>query len=296
MAWEEVPGRMHLLDGLDWGVLWNVELKNLFCLNPDRSWGRRLIKLLCFLFTFVPFIYNKSSDSLTTSHYLNGTFYTYKRVPDLDHATVTSSQCESVGRYFPTHGNMTEAVWEEVICYEKDHNYGCMYLVTLWLPALFQYHILEGSGLDACLFFFVVFPFYPLLAFIVRVIGLFIPGDNWSKLVSRFALLEGDWEARLQIMMTLYVVFSRIDRGVSYFQVVGLALSMATLSLTGVYNARKKQTSLGWGGELRRGMYYLPSIFWKDVSRMTGISLLATLLQWWTLLLLLVMLLLGCAL
>ena len=121
-------------------------------------------------------------------------------------------------------------------------------------------------------------PFYPLLAFSVRVIGLFNPGDNWSKLESRFALLEGAWEARFQFMMTLYIVFSRADRGVSYFQMVALALSMASFSLTGVNNARKKQTSLEWGGEFRRGIYYLPSIFWKNVSRMTGISLLATLL------------------
>ena len=191
---------------------------------------------------------------------------------------------------------MTEAVWEEVRCFEKDHYYGCAYLFSLWLPALFNYHILKGSGLDACLFFFVVIPFYPLLAFSVRVIGLFNPGDNWSKLESRFALLEGAWEARFQFMMTLYIVFSRADRGMSYFQMVALALSMASFSLTGVNNARKKQTSLEWGGEFRRGIYYLPSIFWKNVSRLAGISLLATLLQWWTLLLLLVMLLLGYAL
>ena len=257
-----------------------MELKNAFCLNPDRSWGQRLINLLCFLLvTFGPFIWDKGKDALSTFHYLNGTFYT-KRVPDLDHATVTSSQCEYVGTYFRTHGNMTEAVWEEVRCFERDHYYGCAYLFSLWLPALFNYHILKGSGLDACLFFFVVIPFYPLLAFSVRVIGLFNPGDNWSKLESRFALLEGAWEARFQFMMTLYIVFSRADRGVSYFQMVALALSMASFSLTGVNNARKKQTSLEWGGEFRRGIYYLPSIFWKNVSRMTGISLLATLLQW----------------
>merc|ERR1712226_1048079 len=137
------------------------------------------------------------SDALSVYNFINGTTY-MKYVPDLNHASLNSGLCNHVGTHLRRDGNLSEVDYEEVECFERDPIWGFMSL------------------------FFIFFPFFVLT---VKTIGLLNPGRNWKILARRCAFAEGVWESRFQLLLQLFIIFTRADRAPSLVQMLAMASS-----------------------------------------------------------------------
>merc|ERR1712112_464747 len=97
-----------------------------------------------------PSLFDMGSEALSTYNFINGTTYT-KYVPDLNHLSVNSSQCTHVGTHLRNNGNISEVVYLEVECFERDPIWGYMSLVFIFLPGLGGLDV--WKGLNRALFF-----------------------------------------------------------------------------------------------------------------------------------------------
>ena len=270
-----------LPDGLDWQEL-RKEFGNLFQFKENRSWWMIVrTSLIIFATSVGPSLFDMGSDGLSMYHFINGTTYT-KYVPDLNH----SSQCTHVGTHLRNNGNRSEVVYLEVECFEQDPIWGYMSLFFMFLPGLGGFAI--WNGLKPCLLCswigWLTLPLFPFVLLTVKTIGVFNPGENWKILARRCSFVEGSWESRFQLLLQLFIVFTRADRAPSSVQLATMTSSVVMLSLSSLNNIRRQQKTVELGDEVRRALYLLPGILAASVSSTLLLALLATLLRYWVLL------------
>ena len=123
----------------------------------------------------LPTLFDMGTDALSTYKFINGTVYT-KNVPDLNHTSVNSSLCTLVGTYFRNNGNLSEVVYYEFECFERDLLAGYMSLFFIFLPGLLGGGcVWKGLHTGLC---FLILPIFPFFVLTVKMIGLLNPGEN----------------------------------------------------------------------------------------------------------------------
>ena len=139
-------GRDVIADGLNWAELVG-ELRSLLKFNKEKRDWWIIVKtsLIIFATSLAPSFFDMGSDALSTYNFINGTSYT-KYVPDLNHPSVNSSQCTHVGTHLRRDGNVSEVVYEEVECFEKDPIWGYMSLFFIFLSGLGGASVCHPTG------------------------------------------------------------------------------------------------------------------------------------------------------
>ena len=260
-------------DGLDWDELAS-EFRNLFKFNAENRSRGAIVKTFLIIFTtsLAPSFWDTGSDALSTYNFINGTTYT-KYVPDLNHSSVNSSQCTHVGTLLQKNGNISEVVYEEVECFEQDPVWGYVSLAFLILPGLDGGRV--WAGLNCCLGLTILtLPFFPFCLLAVKTIGLLNPGNNWKILAGRYAASEGFWESRYQLLLQLFIVFTRADRAPSLTQMCTLASSVVMLAKCSLDNLRRNQRTV----EIKAADF-LPGILARLVFFFGHLALLAAFLR-----------------
>lgn len=272
-------------DGLDWEEL-RIEWRDLFKDNPENrsSWTFVKTSLIIFATSLLPSLFDMGSDALSVYDFINGTTYT-KYVSDLSHLGLNSSQCNHVGSHLWRNGNdnYAKVVYEEVECFEQDPIWGYMSLFFILLPGIAGVEVWKGSKTHLC---FLTLPIFPFFVLTVKTIGLLNPGENWKLLSRRCAHAEGAFESKFQLLLQLFIVFTRADRAPSTVQLVTMASSVTMLAMSKLDEIRRNQKTVDLGDDVRRAMELFPRILLAIVSDVGYMALLATLLRYWVLLLL----------
>ena len=125
------------------------------------------------------------------------------------------------------------------------------------------------------------FPIFPLFVLVVKTIGVFNPGENWKILARRCAYLEGSWESRFQLLLQLFIVFTRADRFPSAVQLATMASSVVMLAISSLDDARRKQKNVELVDDVKRAIDLFPGILVYNLSQIGCMALLTTLLRYW---------------
>ena len=64
----------------------------------------------------------------------------------------------------------------------------------------------------------VTIPFFPLVIFLTKLLAVLTKGSELKKIDSLITLNEGAWESQFQLMLQLFIVFTRADRAPSAIQ------------------------------------------------------------------------------
>ena len=91
-----------------------------------------------------------------------------------------------------------------------------------------------------------------------KTVALFKPGKQWKKLCLRMTVVEGNYEARLQFLLQLFIVFSRSDREPSTLQIASLTISLIMIVKSQLADFLKDQPGLKIREEIRQNMELLP--------------------------------------
>ena len=126
-------------------------------------------------------------------------------------------------------------------------------------------------------------PFSPFFLLAVKTIGVFNPGKNWKVLARRCAFAEAPMESQFQLLIQLFIVFTRADRAPSSVQSITMASSVVMLCLTTLDVYRRTQKTVELGDDVRRTIHVLPFFLTTHVSTTGCMALLATLLRYWVL-------------
>ena len=125
------------------------------------------------------------------------------------------------------------------------------------------------------------FPIFPLFVLVVKTIGVFNPGENWKILARRCAYLEGSWESRFQLLLQLFIVFTRADRFPSAVQLATMASSVVMLAISSLNDARRQQKNVELVDDVKRAIDLFPGILVYNLSQIGCMALLTTLLRYW---------------
>ena len=71
---------------------------------------------------------------------------------------------------------------------------------------------------------------FPLQLIVIYLVACFNDGPQWSKLATKFSIAEGMYDASLQFVLQLFVVFTREDRYPSYVQLASMTTSIVFLA------------------------------------------------------------------
>ena len=74
-------------------------------------------------------------------------------------------------------------------------------------------------------------------------------------------------ESRFQLLLQLFIVFTRADRAPSTVQLGAMASSVVMLAISGLNDVRRKQKTVDLGADVRRAFDLLPGILATKVSK-----------------------------
>ena len=75
--------------------------------------------------------------------------------------------------------------------------------------------------------------FFPFA--LVKIVCLFCPvGPEWTCVIARITGFGGSWESAFQTILTLFIIFTRVDRQPSNIQIASLVASFVMITQTAI--------------------------------------------------------------
>ena len=177
------------------------------------------------------------TDYLQAVKFLWGSNYTKHVVNKTDFGN-----CSHIGRYTSFAGPTPEIVYEEIECFEVDEIWGCATLAIILLPGFcfarwtFLHARNHGckmlTSLGILAFFVISVPIFPLLVILLKVMAMTRPGPEIEKICNEMVSIEGVWESTLQLLLNLFIVFTRADRSPSTVQIASMFASLVLIVKT----------------------------------------------------------------
>jgi len=214
----------------------------------DRSW-RELIEafLITLILSFGMGILDVSLDWKQFTDYWFGALY-IKKMDTMMNLTDPDNNCTLLGWFVNFTPENETVAYYKYQCFERDPIFAMITLACHFLPGVFSLTILwrfinyygrERSRIRDCLWFIGVFvPLslitlvtFPLQFILVFMISLINQGPEWSHLSTKVAVAEGLYDASLQYVLQIFIVFTREDREPSDVQMATMASSMAMLAI-----------------------------------------------------------------
>ena len=206
---------------------------------PTSSWKN---VFFCLALTFQklgPSSWDIGTDINQGEAYLNGDTYT-KTVSRRNDSSIVNYDCTWVGTT-RTVNNDTESetgVTYTFECLEKDVLWGWLTLGLVFIfPGLCQaifLHMQSDFTKDkSCklksyfsMLLILVIPFFPLQVFIIKLLTLLSNGPEMKKICNLIIFAEGEYESTFQLILQLYIIFTRADRQPSTAQILSISTSM----------------------------------------------------------------------
>ena len=188
--------------------------------------------------------FDLGTDSFNGYTFLNGAHYK-KSVTNQSDESVNNkdSDCRWIGgmQNYDMTGNETKNYGKETFnydCYEVDIIWGIITLLIVFLPGVRQVAaFIYSKGAFKKLGWFkkmalyvsmlFTFPFQLIFVKFVEPFG----GPEWNKVGSLYSGLEAMWEGAPQLMLQLFIIFSRTDRQPSFIQLISLITSFASFMI-----------------------------------------------------------------
>ena len=179
------------------------------------------------------------SDFKLFANYLFGTMY-HKRVDDLNHKYVNSTDCELSQKTTVEAWSGTEWLEESVLydftCMEVDVIFAVFTVVFLMLPGVVWWltQLVWDNGIFAqhrCLAFCcgpLIIALYPVILVTSKLVAMFHQGPEFKQFCLVLSVCEGRYEAAPQLCLQLFVVLTRFDRSPTYLQWVAIISSAQT--------------------------------------------------------------------
>ena len=192
----------------------------------------------------IPTFYDLFTDSFAAKKFIQGTNYT-KFVNNLSDPAF-HEHCIHVGRFTSFHPE-PEIVYEEISCFEKDPIWGAVTVLLILLPGVNFASVVSRiisevmqskspiSGVALLLLLLIpAMLMFPLILILVKLVGLVNPGPEWKKITTGITSMEGEWESALQLLLTLFIIFTRADRRPAWWQYASLIASLVLVTKTSI--------------------------------------------------------------
>ena len=258
------------------------------------TWGNFFTVLTIGL---LPSLFDFGTDYLQAVNFLWGSNYT-KQVAN--HAWYTHfGNCSHIGRYTSFTGLTPEIVYDDVSCFEVDEIWGYATLGIILLPgfrvAVWSY--LEARNTEFSMLtslgilgiFTICAPLFPLLVLVLKVVAMTRPGPEIKKLSDKVVIIEGVWESTLQLLLNLFIIFTRADRSPSTIQLASTFTSLLLIVKTAIadfsvkFSHRKLPTKATLDDQVRHTLPLLPMFLFNTIFKLGSIGIVASLLRYWTL-------------
>ena len=245
-------------------------------------------------FGFLPSLFDFGTDYLQAMNFLWGSNYTKQVVNQTDFGN-----CSHIGRYTSFAGPTPEIVYDDISCFEVDERWGYATLGIIHLPGfrVAGWSYLEarnkGSSMLTSLgilgIFTICVPLFPLLVVVLKVVVMTRPGPEIKKLCDKVVIIEGVWESTLQLLLNLFIIFTRADRSPSTIQLASTFTSLLLILKTAIadfsvkFSHRKLPTEATLDDQVRHTLPLLPMFLSNTIFKLGSIAIVASLLRYWTL-------------
>ena len=191
--------------------------------------------------SIAPSCWDTGTDINQGQLYLNGDFYT-KHVSSQNDTFVTDYNCtwiETTRKVIGDIESSNEEVTYTYECFEEDKWWGYFTLCFVFvLPGSLQVvRVFRASGsLEArchkiigyaiSLGLILLMPFFPLQVFFIKLFAFLTNGPEMKKISQLMTLYEATSESIPQLVLQLYIIFTRADRQPSTSQILSLSSSI----------------------------------------------------------------------
>ena len=115
---------------------------------------------------------------------------------------------------------------------------------------------------------------FPFILIGVKIVGLFNPGPEWKRLTVKVTAFEGDFEASLQLLLSLYIIF-RTDRTPEWWQVAQLVASMVMITKTAIADFLLPRQPMSFKAELKATIYLVPLFLTNCAFKVLSLAITA---------------------
>ena len=234
-----------------------------------------------FLISSVPSLFDLVMDNINAYTYFTGKHYTKIVANDTD-ASITpgymnsTKNCTLIGERQNYVTNEKYYVYE---CFEIDQIWGMLTLLFVYAPGLMiMSRILPLMTSESFVkhivcplrwVLFILTPInFPIQLLIVKLIHPFA-GEEWSKMGSLYSAVEAGIEGSAQLILQLFIIFTRMDRYPSTIQWISIGSS-----LLGFVMALFPQHDVALEKKVSHGLYLLPFFFVRIVTAALSITML----------------------
>ena len=253
-----------------------------------RTWGEIFKHFsTALMISALPTFFDMFTDAFSAKSFINGKNYT-KFVTNLSNPAF-HEKCVHVGRYI-TFQPEEEIQYEEIECFETDVIWGGVTVLLIFLPGFFfavDVSIIISEVMQnkvGCCTLLLLLPtmlIFPVVLVLVKLVGLVNPGPEWRRMAIWLTSMEGAWESSMQLLVTLFIIFSRADRRPAWWQVASLVASMVLVTKTAIAH-HLRIDGLSAKEELKKtallSLSSSPtprsrSCLWRSASRFSGTGL-----------------------
>ena len=263
-------------------------------LTLDKLWHRRtwgeIFKhfFTALIISALPTFFDMYTDAFSAKSFIEGKNYT-KFVTNLSDPAF-HEKCVHVGRYI-TFQPEEEIQYEEIVCFETDVIWGGVTVLLILLPgAHFADDVswiiseVTQNKVGCCtLYWLLLLPTmlcFPVFLILVKLVGLVNPGPEWKHKTIWLTSMEGEWESSMQLLLTLFIIFSRADRRPAWWQVASLVASMVLVTKTAIAE-HLRFDGLSAKEELKKTAFLLPLFLSNTTFKILSLAISLALLRHW---------------
>ena len=174
-------------------------------------------------------------------------------------------------------------------CFETDPYYSYATLAFILLPGLVVWRKLSFLDIPTTSrlskgwkYITLLIPF-PVLLLSVEVVALVNSGGCWSSLSELLLECEGTFESSLQLIVQIFIIFSRADRYPSDLQMITMSASFLLVmktNLVGFLQPRRNQKIPTMKEKVWKAFTLLPMTFTNSFFKLVSIALVCTLMRY----------------
>ena len=161
------------------------------------------------------------------------------------------------------------------------------FFFSFWIRQAFKINCCKATTNCWCFLFHPLSPIgallFPFILIGVKIVGLFNPGPEWKRLTVKVTAFEGDFEASLQLLLSLYIIFTQAeDRRPEWWQVAQLVASMVMITKTAIADFLLSRQPMNFKAELKATIYLVPLFLTNCAFKVLSLALTAAEMGWYS--------------
>ena len=123
---------------------------------------------------------------------------------------------------------------------------------------------------------------FPVVLILVKLVSLITPGSEWKRNIIWLTSMEGELESSLQLLLTLFIIYTRADRRPAWWQVASLVASMVLVTKTAIADHfRRQNRQLSTKEEVKKTAFLLPLFLSNTTFKILSLAISLALLRHW---------------